>query len=66
MEEFIKRLREKVMVGLVGGSDLVKIREQMGQNGGDGELRKSELLICFNLIFKKVKILPFMIFSTLI
>ena len=31
----MERLREKVTVGLVGGSDLVKILEQL--NGNDGK-----------------------------
>jgi phosphomannomutase len=30
MEEFIAKLKQKVTVGLVGGSDLVKILEQLG------------------------------------
>ena len=30
MEEFLERLKGKVTVGLVGGSDLVKILEQLG------------------------------------
>ena len=30
MEEFMAKLRQKVTVGLVGGSDLVKIIEQLG------------------------------------
>ena len=30
MEEFLQKLRKKVNVGLVGGSDLVKILEQLG------------------------------------
>lgn len=34
MEEFMERLRQKVTVGLVGGSDLVKILEQLGGNEG--------------------------------
>lgn len=29
MEEFMQKVTEKVVVGLVGGSDLVKINEQM-------------------------------------
>ncbi|VAH98240.1 unnamed protein product [Triticum turgidum subsp. durum] len=32
MREFMKRLREIVSVGLVGGSDLVKISEQLGKS----------------------------------
>jgi len=34
MAEFLQQLKTKVKVGLVGGSDLVKIAEQMG--GDDG------------------------------
>jgi phosphomannomutase len=30
--EFLQRLKEKVHVGIVGGSDLVKQQEQMGRN----------------------------------
>lgn len=32
MKSFLKRLGEKVTVGIVGGSDLVKQQEQMGAN----------------------------------
>jgi phosphomannomutase len=32
IHDFIKKLREKVVVGVVGGSDLVKQEEQMGKN----------------------------------
>ena len=35
-EDFLKKLKSHVLVGLVGGSDLVKIAEQMG--GDDGKL----------------------------
>ncbi len=34
MEEFLEKLKSKVTVGLVGGSDLPKILEQLG--GDDG------------------------------
>jgi len=37
MEEFIEKLKKKVTVGLVGGSDLAKILEQLG---GDDKLTK--------------------------
>ena len=37
MEDFIDRLKMKVTVGLVGGSDLAKILEQLG---GDDKLTK--------------------------
>ena len=30
MEDFIGDLRKKVVIAVVGGSDLVKIKEQMG------------------------------------
>ncbi len=36
MRQFLQRLSEKVVVGLVGGSDLNKISEQMSLNGEDG------------------------------
>lgn len=36
MKEFMKELRKKVAVGLVGGSDFPKLQEQMG--GEDGEI----------------------------
>lgn len=32
MQEFLQRLKSKVTVGIVGGSDLVKQQEQMGAN----------------------------------
>lgn len=35
-EDFLQKLKSRVLVGLVGGSDLVKIAEQMG--GDDGKL----------------------------
>ena len=30
MQEFMEKLKQKVIVGIVGGSDLEKIKEQMG------------------------------------
>lgn len=30
MKEFLKSLREKVYIGVVGGSDFVKVAEQLG------------------------------------
>lgn len=44
MKNMMAELRKKVKVGLVGGSDFVKIQEQMG--GGDGE---SKLIRTLNL-----------------
>ena len=32
MKEFLKRLKERVDVGIVGGSDLSKQQEQLGDN----------------------------------
>jgi hypothetical protein len=34
MEEFLEKLKSKVTVGLVGGSDLPKILEQLGGDNG--------------------------------
>ena len=34
MKEFMKKLREKVVVALVGGSDFPKLEEQMGGDNG--------------------------------
>jgi phosphomannomutase len=34
MIEFMEKLKQKVTVGIVGGSDLVKILEQLGGNDG--------------------------------
>ena len=33
MAEFLQRLRQKVKVGVVGGSDFEKIKEQLGDDG---------------------------------
>eukprot|EP01135_Chromosphaera_perkinsii_P011461 Nk52_evm37s2402 gene=Nk52_evmTU37s2402 len=33
MVDFLKQLKEKVVIGVVGGSDLVKIQEQLGNEG---------------------------------
>ena len=30
MKDFLQKLKQKVVVAVVGGSDLVKIKEQMG------------------------------------
>jgi len=38
MIEFLRQLREQVVIGFVGGSDLVKISEQLSVNGIDGAL----------------------------
>jgi len=38
MLALLQRLRVKVVIGFVGGSDLVKQQEQLGVNGLDGLL----------------------------
>ncbi|CAH1273774.1 PMM2 [Branchiostoma lanceolatum] len=45
MEEFLMKLKEKVVVGLVGGSDFVKIAEQMK---GDDVVKKFDYLFAEN------------------
>lgn len=35
MAAFLQRLRQKVKVGVVGGSDFEKIKEQLGEDGKD-------------------------------
>lgn len=37
MLTLLKALREKVVIGYVGGSDLPKIEEQLGIHGQDGK-----------------------------
>jgi hypothetical protein len=37
MEQFLERLKTKVTVGLVGGSDLPKILEQLGGDEGNND-----------------------------
>ncbi|XP_029600104.1 phosphomannomutase 2-like [Salmo trutta] len=32
MEDFLQRLRRRVRVGVVGGSDFIKIKEQLGDD----------------------------------
>ena len=39
MKEFMKKLREKVVVALVGGSDFPKLEEQMGGDNGKISLK---------------------------
>ena len=33
MEQFLQKLRARIRVGVVGGSDLNKIKEQLGEDG---------------------------------
>jgi phosphomannomutase len=35
MQECIKKLRSQITIGVVGGSDLVKQKEQLGENGNN-------------------------------
>ena len=35
MKEFLLEIKKRAVIGIVGGSDLVKMQEQMG--AGDGE-----------------------------
>lgn len=43
MKEFLLRLKEKVVIGIVGGSDLVKMEEQMGGDGGEAVSREGRM-----------------------
>ena len=45
-EQFLQTLRARVRVGVVGGSDLNKIKEQLGE---DGELNRCSTLHCASL-----------------
>lgn len=33
MDDFLQKLRQKVKIGVVGGSDLEKVQEQLGNDG---------------------------------
>ena len=33
MKEILRQVREKAVIGFVGGSDLAKQKEQLGENG---------------------------------
>lgn len=43
MDETLRALRKKVVVGFVGGSDLVKITEQLQVAGRDGASHHSQM-----------------------
>ena len=49
MEQFLLNLKAKVTVGLVGGSDLTKIAEQMGTKSDDGA--ENDLLAKYEYVF---------------
>lgn len=33
MDDFLQKLRQKVKIGVVGGSDFEKVQEQLGSDG---------------------------------
>uniref|UniRef100_A0A3Q4HUK3 Phosphomannomutase n=1 Tax=Neolamprologus brichardi TaxID=32507 RepID=A0A3Q4HUK3_NEOBR len=41
MAEFLQKLRTRVRVGVVGGSDLSKIKEQLGDDGETNKIRET-------------------------
>ncbi len=51
MEEFLERLNQRVVVGLVGGSDLKKINEQMSGKGNVTRTSMIYLFAAYLLIF---------------
>lgn len=51
MEEFIEKLKSRVSVGLVGGSDMEKIVEQMGGKGHDRYEATLDILNRYEFIF---------------
>ena len=51
MENFLQELKSKVKVALVGGSDLVKIAEQMGGDDGKSEFRPPDKRAYLKLFF---------------
>lgn len=44
MLDFLIKLKQKCIVGLVGGSDLSKIAEQMGRDGKKWSSKKMKLI----------------------
>ena len=45
MHQLLKDLREKVVIGFVGGSDLVKISEQLSFSGSNGQSKVSHVWV---------------------
>ena len=43
MKEFLCQLRDKVDIGMVGGSDYSKAQEQLG--GGDGKMKRYHICL---------------------
>lgn len=54
MSEFLEKLRTRIRVGVVGGSDLCKIKEQLGDDGEAHTpgrlLQTSHLLTCNDVV----------------
>lgn len=48
MDDFLQKLRQKVKIGVVGGSDFEKVQEQLGNDGkrhfASYRLRKGSLM----------------------
>lgn len=47
MTQFLEKLKERVTVALVGGSDLVKIAEQMGDSADSHGINQINLNVDF-------------------
>ncbi|CAB1327112.1 unnamed protein product [Coregonus sp. 'balchen'] len=57
MEDFLQRLRRRVRVGVVGGSDFIKIKEQLGDDGSIQAYMGEDLIqdfinFCLNYLSK--------------
>lgn len=50
MAQFLQQLRTRVKVGVVGGSDLKKIKEQLGEDGKISPVCVFILLVVSNLL----------------
>jgi len=46
MLETLRQVRRKVVIGFVGGSDLAKQKEQLGENGTGATLSRTARLLC--------------------
>lgn len=56
MIETLKKLKEQCTIAFVGGSDLVKISEQISVHGIDGESRSTTLeLLCLQRVPSSVE-----------
>ena len=54
MKQFLEKLKERVPVALVGGSDLVKIAEQMGDSADSHGTNKINLIVDFQSNYIKL------------